>query len=169
MDKLILIGVIVKPQGIKGEVKVQPYIDDAVRFNTLKKVFIDNSEYMIEKVRISGNDLFLKFYGINDRNTSEIYRNKEIMLPRSSLDQPEEGRHLICDLIDSKVVAGGEEIGILTDILQHGAADVYVVTSKDGVTVMFPALKDLITEINIAGKRITLDSKRFQEVAVYED
>jgi ribosomal 30S subunit maturation factor RimM len=57
----------------------------------------------------------------------------------------------------------------MADIFQNGSADVYSVKTKEGKTIMFPALDDLILKIDTINKIIELDKKRFSEVAVYED
>lgn len=169
MDKLIIIGTITKPQGIKGEVKIMPFTDDVMRFDQLKEVNIDNDIYLIEDVRISCQDLYLKFKGINDRNDAEKLRNKNIEIPKKLLKEPDVGRYYIIDLIGCNVIVDGVPIGKLDNVLQNGAADVYVVKNLSGNTIMFPALSDLILDINITEKTIKLDSKRFQEVVVYEN
>jgi len=169
MDKPIILGKIVKPQGIKGEVKVLPYTEDVMRFNALKVVLVDNIRHTIDNVRISGYDLYVKFREINDRNIAETYRGKEISVMRSVLSAPPEGRYLISDMLGCRILIDGEIKGVLEDILQNGSADVYVVMTKDNKTLMFPALKDLILKVDIDNKVIELDKKRFLEVAVYED
>ena len=94
MNELIVIGTIVKPQGIKGEVKIIPYTDDLTRFYALKSVYIDNGAHTVEKVRTGNNEVFIKFKEIPDRNTAESYRGKDISILRSMIDLPE-GRYLM--------------------------------------------------------------------------
>ena len=169
MDKLIIIGTIIKPQGIKGEVKIKPFTDDAMRFNRLKNVIIDNTKHEIESIRINGNDVFIKFIKINDRNTAETYRNKDVFLPENKLGKPKDGRYLIKDLIGCNVYVADKLLGNLVDILQNGAADVYVVNDTNNKSIMFPAVKDLMLEVKVEEKIIIIDGKRLDEVAVYED
>lgn len=164
---MITIGVIVKAQGIKGEVKIYPLTDNTDRFANLEKVYIKGKEYGIESVKELVNGLFIKLAGVNDRNASEALKGANVEIERKDAVKPEEGRYLIVDVIGSKVVADGVELGILTDILQNGCADVYCVSGDK--PFMFPALKDVIIDIDTDNKIITLEPIRLQEVAVYED
>lgn len=164
---MITIGVIVKAQGIKGEVKIYPLTDNTDRFANLEKVYIKGKEYGIECVKELVNGLFIKFSGVNDRNRAEALKGANVEIERKDAVKPEEGRYLIVDVIGSKVVADGVELGKLTDILQHGSADVYCVSGDK--PFMFPALKDVIIDIDTDNKVITLEYERLQEVAVYED
>ncbi len=67
------------------------------------------------------------------------------------------------------VVIEGDTVGKLVDIAQSGSADVYTVKGKDGKSVVFPALKDAIISVDIENRKMTLDKKRFEEIALYED
>ena len=59
MEQMLKIGLIVKPQGIKGEVKIQPLTDDINRFKKLKEVIIDDKNYRVLKATIGGGTVFL--------------------------------------------------------------------------------------------------------------
>lgn len=169
MSNLIIIGTITKPQGIKGEVKIIPYTDNAMRFNNLKSVYIDDVSHEIESVRVNGSDVYIKFSKISDRNAAEKMRGKDLSILREEAAKPPKGRHLIIDLIGCKVYSSDNYIGVLVNIIQSGAADVYEVQTLNGKLLMFPALKDLILNIDIDDKTITIDPVRLEEVAVYED
>ena len=166
MDK-ILVGVIIKPQGIKGELKVAPITDDVFRFKKLKKVFIDGKELKLLNVRISNGELFIYLESVNTRNDAENFRDKEIFIERSEVVL-EKGRFLIDDLIGFEVIfENGEVLGKLSDVLQYAKVDTYVVSGNK--EYMFPALDDVVISIDPQKKLITLNKKRFKEVAVHED
>ncbi|MEG2457052.1 MAG: ribosome maturation factor RimM [Clostridia bacterium] len=164
----LTIGEIVKAQGIKGEVKVVPITDNVLRFKVLKRVFIDgNRELKVESFRIDGNIVFLKFVGINTRNDAELLANHLINVPRDEAVTLPEGSHFIVDLIGCKVICEGKQIGALVDVLQNGAADVYIMSSN-GKTIMFPALSDLLISVDTNARVIEVCKSRFDEVAVYD-
>lgn len=170
MNELIVIGIIVKPQGIKGEVKIKPFTDDVRRFCTIKRFYIGEKEFFVEKARSNKDDVFIKFDKINDRNEAELFRKKNLLIPKDEIEKPKGDKYLILDLINSSIYVKDNCIGTLSEILQNGSADVYVVKQENSKkTIMFPALKDLILDIDIENRKITLDEKRFNEVAVYED
>ena len=164
----LCVGKIVRPQGVKGEVKVEPYTDDAARFEQLKTCFIEQSEAAVESVRLDNGSVYIKFSGINDRNAAESLRNSMVYVDRADAVPLEEGRYFIADLIGCGVFSdGGERLGTLEDVLQNGAADVYVV--KGERDFMVPALKRLLTEVDVENRRIVLDSQALSETAVYGD
>lgn len=165
MEKNLTVGLIVKPQGIRGEVKVKPYTDGAESFRGLKRVFIDGEEVKILSVRFGADAVFLGLKGVPDRNAAELLRGKELTIPREEAPDPGEGRYYIADLLGCEVFSdAGARLGLLTDI-RHAATDIYTV-DMDGKEVLFPAVKGVITEIDVSAKRITVDEKRFKEVAV---
>ena len=78
-------------------------------------------------------------------------------------------RYFISDLVDCNVqLDDGAKVGVVKSVLQYGAADVFVCSDGEK-EVSFPFLKDLIVDVNVERKTIVLNSKRFSEVAVYED
>ena len=159
------IGEILKPQGIRGELKVKPFTDSAEVFYEFKRVFIDGEEYKILSVRIGDGAVFLGLKGVPDRNAAELLRGKELIIPREDAPVPEEGRYYIVDLLGCQLYTeAGELLGVLTDVRQ-AATDVYTI-EKDGKEILFSAVKGVITDVDVENKKIIVNSKRFQEVAV---
>lgn len=164
MDELI-IGEILKPQGIRGELKVKPFTDSAEDFRAFKRVFIGGAEYKVLSVRVGDGAVFLGLRGVPDRNAAELLRGKELTLPREDAPALEEGRYYIADLLGSKVFTEtGTFLGELTDIRQ-AATDIYTVTQGEK-EILFPAVKGVIAEVDVGGGKITVNEKRFREVAV---
>ena len=161
----LVIGKIVKPQGIRGEVKVKPYTDSGEQFKALKRVFIGGEEYKILSVRVAPDAVFLGLRGVPDRNAAELLRDKELTIPREEAPEPEEGCYYIADLLGSEIVTEeGEVLGVLKDIRQ-AATDVYTLVSGEK-EIMFPAAKGVILLIDVELKKIVVDKKRYLEVAV---
>ena len=105
---------------------------------------------------------------MNDRDAAEKLRGKELTVPREEAVIAD-GRVFIADLIGCEVsFTDGETLGVLEDVLQYGAADVYVVRGAKG-RVLFPALARVIKEEDPSAGVIALDREAFSEVAVYED
>ncbi len=165
MEKQLTIGRILKPQGIRGEVKVKPYTDSAEDFSSLKRVYIDGTEYRILSCRIGGEDVFLNLRGVADRNAAELLRDKEIVIPRDEAPELEEGVYYIADLLGSEVVTEeGERLGKLTDVRQ-ATTDIYTI-EKDGKEIMFPVADGVVVSVDPDAMRIVVNKKRYQEVAV---
>jgi len=173
MMDYLSIGYILKPQGIKGELKVMPLTDDIQRFSRLKWVFFKNNDQYektyLKKVRIQGDTVFITLEGIDDRNKAEAYRGQYIWIDRDHAIRLPKDTYFICDLIGCTIVdLEGKKMGIIEDILQTGSNDVYVV--KDGNhEILIPAIKSVIKEVSIRKKEIIVDSAMLEEVVVHED
>lgn len=164
----IVIGTVARPRGISGEVKINPLTDDPRRFLSLKNVYVDGIARKVVKAQVTPAGVFVALEGVSDRNAAEALRGKELAVEREKAVRPE-GRQFIADLVGCEVrLDDGKNVGVLDDVLQYGAADVYVVRSGKN-TVMFPALKRLFVSEDPGRGLIVLDSSVFAEVAVYED
>ena len=163
-DKLI-VGEVLKPQGIRGELKIKPFTDDAQVFRAFSRVFVGETEYKVLSVRTGGGAVFLGLKGVADRNAAELLRGQQITVLREEAPVPEERRYYIADLLGCRLVTQeGEVLGTLTDVRQ-AATDVYTV-EMDGKEVLFPAAEGVVTAVDVEGGVITVDKKRFYEVAV---
>ena len=78
----INIGRIVKPQGLKGEVKLQLSTNNLAVFNNLKEIYIGNSSAKIEHLRLKGNFVYIKLKGIDDIDKAELLRGKEVYIDK---------------------------------------------------------------------------------------
>ena len=168
LDKL-KVGLIVKPQGIKGEVKIQPLTDDINRFKNLKEVIIDDKNYRVLKAVIGGGTVFLTISGISDRNTAETFRGKFLDVTRENAVPLEEGRYFIADIIGCELLNDkGEKLGQITDVTPN-RVDVITIKKTDGKIMRFPFLNDLVIDVDIINQKMTVLAKRLAEVSVDED
>ena len=161
MEDMLQVGVITQTHGIRGEVKVFPTTDDAARFKKLKKVTLDNGkerrELEIASVKFFKNLVILKFKGIDNINDVEKYKKAPLYVTREDAVPLGENEYFIADLIGLKVISDeGEALGILDDVLQTGANDVYVVKCDNGEEILVPAIKDCVKNVDIEGKEIIL-------------
>lgn len=164
----ITIGQIIKAQGIKGELKIKPLTDDALRYKKLKRVNIEGKDYEIKSLRISDNFVFLALSGIVDRNTAELFVGKEIRIDRIHAVNLPEDTYFISDIIGCEVFfSDGALLGKVDYVHQNGAADVFEV--KGERNVMFPFLNRLMVSVDIPDKKVVVDKDEFAKVAVYED
>ena len=146
------VGVITSPHGIAGEVNVYPTTDDPARFKYLKKVYIDNIKELIpsniESVKFFKGMVILKLDTVKDRNAAELLRKRDLLIDREDAVPLEEGEFFICDLVGLEVVTDeGEHLGVLEDILQTGANDVYSVKMEDGKELLIPVTDECVKSI----------------------
>lgn len=154
MEELLQVGVITSTHGIRGEVKVFPTTDDASRFKKLKNVILDNGkehrELEITSVKFFKNQVILKFKGIDDINDVEKYKKAPLFVTRENAIPLGENEYFVADLIGLNVTSDeGEELGVVDDVLQTGANDVYIIKKKGTEDLLLPAIKDCILDVDI--------------------
>ena len=160
MPETIVIGEILKPQGVRGEVKVKPLLDDAADMRHFKKVYIGGKEYKVLSCRADAQAAYLALSGVADRDAAELLRGKQIEALRADAPALEEGRYYIVDIVGCDVIAdSGERLGQIADVIP-AHTDIYVLHNgeKEG---MFPAADGVILEVDTESKIITVDKKRF--------
>ena len=168
MQSELIVGEILKPQGIRGELKVRAFTDSAEDFRAFKRVYLDGEEYRVLSVRVGDGAVYLGLRGVPDRNAAELLRGKKIVVRREDAPEPEEGTYYIVDLLGSEIVTEtGEKLGELADIRQ-AATDIYTLIAG-GKEILFPAAKGVVLAVDVENKRLTVDEKRFGEVAVFPD
>ena len=161
MEKYFRVGVIANTHGIRGEVKVYPTTDDINRFKKLKKCILDTGkEYIdlnVESVKFFKNMVILKFKEYNNINDIECYKGKDILVPRDNAVKLEKGEYYIADILGAKVILeDGSEFGVLEDVMQTGANDVYVVKTLDNKEVLLPKIDECVKKLDIENKIVTV-------------
>ncbi|MDE6274407.1 MAG: ribosome maturation factor RimM [Clostridiales bacterium] len=165
MENFLEIGIIVKPQGVRGELKVKPFTDAAEDFLGFKRVFLKGEEYRVLSCRTGAGIVYLGLRGVPDRNAAELLRGVSVCVPREEMPETEEGTYYVADLLEASIVTEeGEALGTLTDIRQ-AATDVYTLTAGDK-EILFPVADGVIVSVDVEQKIITVNKKRFYEVAV---
>ena len=166
MDRLV-IGEVLKPQGIRGEIKVKTFTDapqDVKKFGT---VYIDGNPYKILSFRV-GNDgaAYMGLRGVPDRNAAELLRGKKIEGEREDAPALEDGQYYIVDIIGlSCETEEGEFLGTVKDVALL-SSDVYTL-EKDGKNVLFPVVKGVIVKVDLENKKIVVNKSVFDEIAVF--
>ena len=161
METRFQIGVISSTHGIRGEVKVFPTTDDPKRFKKLKEVILDTGKeelvLKIQGVKFFKKFVILKFEGYDNINDIEKYKGKSLCVERKDAVPLKKDEYFIADLIGMKVVTdAGEPFGMLKDVLETGANDVYVVETEEGKEALLPAIKECVLKINMEESVITV-------------
>lgn len=159
MESLLQVGAITTTHGIRGEVKVFPTTDDPARFKKLKEVKLDTGKgYLdleIEGVKFFKQFVILKFKGLDSINDMERYKGKTLWVTRENAVKLEKDEYFVADMIGMEVVLENDEpLGILKDVIQTGANDVYVVESEEFGEIMLPAIKECILTVDIVERKM---------------
>ena len=141
------LGKIVNTFGLKGELKVYPYVDYIPK---VKKVYIKDNLMEIERARNQKNILVIKLKGIDSIEEAEKLKNTSIEMDRKDAPKLPKGTYYINDLIGFDVYTDENEfLGKLDDIFNTGANDVYQVGK-----ILLPAINDVIKQIDTDNKKI---------------
>lgn len=154
MEDLLQVGIITSTHGVRGEVKVYPTTDDPRRFRRLKEVVLDTGREKlnleIEGVKFFKQFVILKFKGLDNINDIEKYRQKSLYVTRKNAVRLQKDEYFIADLIGLKVQdEDGTELGTVKDVIETGANDVYEVEMADGRSLLLPAIKQCILNVDV--------------------
>ena len=154
MEDLLQVGIITSTHGVRGEVKVYPTTDDPRRFRRLKEVVLDTGKEKmnleIEGVKFFKQFVILKFKGLDNINDIEKYRQKSLYVTRKNAVRLQRDEYFIADLIGLKVQdEDGNELGTVKDVIETGANDVYEVEMADGKSLLLPAIKQCILNVDV--------------------
>ena len=154
MEDLLQVGIIASTHGVRGEVKVYPTTDDPRRFRRLKEVVLDTGREKlnleIEGVKFFKQFVILKFKGLDNINDIEKYRQKSLYVTSKNAVRLQRDEYFIADLIGLKVQdEDGKELGTVKDVIETGANDVYEVEMADGKSLLLPAIKQCILNVDV--------------------
>ena len=142
-------GEIVTTHGIKGEVKVLPWLDSPEDLCDFDRCRIEGREYTIEACRIQKTCNLVKLSGIDTMEAAQAMRGKTIELYREDIDDEV---IFAAELIGMNVFCDGEQIGKITDVLDYPGNSVYVV--KGHYEYMIPAVNQFILSTDVEGNRM---------------
>nr|WP_304215673.1 ribosome maturation factor RimM [Fredinandcohnia onubensis] len=163
MDKWYNVGKIVNTHGIKGEVRIisrTDFPEERYRVGNTLHIFIADKEPIEVKVqshRTHKNFDLVTFEGYDNVNDVEKFKDSLVKVHESQLGELEEGEYYFHEIIGCTVVTEeGEELGAIKEILTPGANDVWVVKGAKGKEILIPFIDDIVKEIDIEEKRITI-------------
>lgn len=161
MEDRLQVGVIASTHGIRGEVKVFPTTDNASRFESIEEVILDTGKedllLTITSVKYFKKFAILKFKQFNDINEIEKYKGKSLYVAREQAVPLGENEYYIGDLIDMEVFLEDESrFGVITDVMETGANDVYVIETAEGKEVLIPAIRQCILQVDVKENRMKI-------------
>lgn len=173
LNPYLMVAEVLKPQGVRGEVKLRPVTNDIGRFSALKTVYLEDrgayTPVSFKAARMDEEFVYAYVGGASDRDAAEALRGRFLYVDRDNAVALDEDEEFICDLIGCEAADdSGRVIGKLTDVMQPGGNDVYVFEGPLG-EVLVPALKRVFLDVNTAEKKMLLSRKALDEVAVFDE
>jgi len=156
------IGIIVKPHGIAGELRVLPTTDDPTRFSLLKEVTVRakngaTTPYKLTRARPQQGMVLVKLAEVNDRNMAETMAGGVLLIPDEVALPLDTDEYYIRDLVGLAVVTeDGQPLGTIRQVFATGANDVYIIEAADGEDFMLPAIKDVVQRVDMQARVMTV-------------
>lgn len=159
MEERLQVGIISTTHGVRGEVKVFPTTDDVNRFKKLKNVILDTGKETlpleIEGVKFFKKFVILKFKGYDTIEEIEKYRGKSLYVDRKDAVKLKKDEYFIADLLGIGVfLEDGSRLGVLQDVIETGANDVYQIRMEDGRELLLPAIRQCVLEVDVEAGRM---------------
>ena len=161
MEDLLTVGIITTAHGVHGEVKVYPTTDDVKRFKKCKELILDDKKNQrrvkLLSVKFFKQFVIIKFEGIDTMDDALKLKNASLLVTRDMAVKCEKDEYFIADLIGLKVFDEYNNlIGIVSEVYQTGANDVYEIEKEDSKKVLVPAIKDCIKNVDIKEGKMTI-------------
>lgn len=156
MEQKIVIGKIVAPHGVRGDIRILPLTETPELFLELEYLCLDNgAKLTITNSRFQKNMVLVTTEEIKNMDEAEKLRNQKVLVMKEDLPPLPQGRFYVSDLKGFVCLdEAGKQIGVFKDTMPTGSTDVFVIQGMDGKEILVPAIKDNILEIDTQGKRM---------------
>jgi 16S rRNA processing protein RimM len=148
------VGFLRRPHGVKGEIIMDLHTDFPERMKKGRKLFVGegHNPMTLTNVRPHQAGLLVKFKDVDTPEDAGLYRNQWVYV--QTKDVPlSDGRHYKHELLGLKVVDENDTpLGVLVEILETGANDVYVVRDDSGKDILLPNIPSVILDLDIGAR-----------------
>jgi 16S rRNA processing protein RimM len=157
-EKQILLGRILGPHGLKGEVKIKSFTENPLDVASYGAVSApDGRRFTLTRARIQGDIVIAGIKGVADRNVAETLKGLELSVTRDDLPETEEGEFYQADLVGLAVFdAQGTEIGEVVGFQYAGTGDLIEIERTDGTTGLVPFADSMVPEVDVANGRLVV-------------
>ena len=157
-EERVAVGRILGPWGVRGEVRIEHFAQSPDRFIPGTRVFADDVPLTVERSRPHKGYVVAKLRGVSDRGEADGLRGAELTVEEAALPPTPVDSYYQFQLIGlTASTTGSETLGTVSQVLETGANDVYVVECADGRQILLPAVKDVIVEIDLARGLMVVD------------
>ncbi|MDE2748279.1 MAG: ribosome maturation factor RimM [Chloroflexota bacterium] len=153
--KFLVIGEILRPHGLRGELRMRVLSDNPERLAELDAVYLGESpndttpeRRALHGLRFNKEYALLRLEGCRSRNDAETLRDAKVMISMDQAAPLNDGEYFLFQLLGMKVVTEDFQVGTVKDVLQTGANDVYIVESDAYGEVLIPAHAETIVSID---------------------
>jgi|TARA_B110000263_G_scaffold233022_1_gene229558 16S rRNA processing protein RimM len=146
----VVVGIVKGVRGLQGELRIDQMSDVPGRFDGGKAIFLNQKEYIIASSRYDKNKLLIKFHDIDTREKAEALNGLSLYIDNSSEIELPAGSYFHYQLLGLKVFDDKDSyLGVVKEILQTGANDVYIVGEEGSKDLLLPAISSVIKDIDV--------------------
>lgn len=160
-DELLLIGRIVAPFGLRGQVKLRAFTDNPDHLRRrVQRVYVgaaNTTYHLLEVVEHKPGLLILTLNGVTTRDEAEELRGAEVSILEGDAAPLGDDEYFLHQLYNLRVeTIEGAEVGVVRDVLETGANEVLVVVRADKNEALIPMIRDIVQELDLAGGRVVI-------------
>ncbi len=157
----VLVGEIVGPFGIRGQVKLVPLTDFPERFQRTKTLYLGDEHIPIavSAAQQHKNIIVLKLAGVDTADEAEKLRGNRVFIPDTELTPLPSDQFYLHDVVGLRVEhVNGQPLGVIADIITSSGNDIFVVRDQaTGRETLLPAVKAFVKEIDIPGGLVRVE------------
>lgn len=162
-SNFVIVGQVVKPHGLKGEICVTPYTDSPLLFETLNRIYLRvpgrfPKRYTIENVRYNREKPLLSLQEVSGRDQAKELGRAEILLRRKDLPEQDTAQILIRDLVGVEVFeANGQSLGLIQEVRVHAGQEIWVIAGPNKQEILFPVVDQFLLDIDVQARWAIVD------------
>ena len=155
-QKYIEAGKIVNTHGVRGEIKIEVWLDSPEFLQSFSRVYLEGQERKLLSARVQKQFLIAVLDGVADVNEAMKLKGKTLYIDREDANLPE-GAFFQSDILKARIMdEDGAELGVLTEILERPASNIYVFQDPAGIEHLVPAVPEFIRKIDVEAGTITV-------------
>ena len=161
--KLVVIGEVIKPHGIRGEFHVANHADSPSLYAPGARVWFrapgkPERSVNILSCRPHQGRLLLTIEGVADRDAADALRGMEVVVRAEDMPELDDGEVYLHEIVGYDVVLlDGSKVGVLESFMDIPGQDVWVIRAPDGKEILLPAHEDTVPEIDATARKITIN------------
>ena len=158
-QEFLVVGRVLRPHGIRGALVVEGFSDFIHSLRAGSEVHLgpDNVPRKIVSIRKHKNKYLLTHDASVDRTEAEAYRDFEVKLRFQDTEPLGKGEYFYWQILGLEVLSeAGEHLGVVEEIRETGANDVYIVRDDESREILLPAIKSVILEVDLDAEQITV-------------
>lgn len=163
LPELLEIGAIVRPHGLRGELKFRPHFEGSRALFEVEEVQLRSPSGQlrtvpIEAVRGTAKEPILSLVGVQDRDQAEALRGYAVLVPRTQMPALEPGEYYLVDVVGCEVFLGEARVGVVSEVRPDPSVDTLVIERPDGTRVEQPLLDTWVARVDTSARRVELSS-----------